>query len=477
MYDITIIGGGVIGALTARELTRYKLKICILEKNSDVAMGASAANSGIVHSGYDAPENSLKAYFNVMGNQMMEQTAKQLGVKYKNNGSLVLAFNKNDLQTINKLCERGIKNGVQELKVINKEELLKMEPNINDNVEGALFAKTGGIVCPYELAIAACGNAMDNGAHLKLNFNVNNIIQNKDGFEIISKTGENVQTKIVINCAGIYSDKIANMIGDYSFKIGARKGEYILLDKESGNLVNHTLFLCPDDNGKGVLLTNTVDGNILLGPTSVEIEDKEDNTTSAAGYETIIEKTKKTIKNIPLYNTITSFTGVRAYSDRHDFIIEESKMNNDFINVAGIESPGLTSSPAIARYVTALVVKKFKTALINESYNGWRKSDSYFKNLSNEEKNEIIKKDKTYGKIICRCEEVTLGEINFAIKRNPKPLTLDAVKRRTRAGMGRCQSGFCQPYLMEIINKELNIPYEDITKFGGNSTIITGRTK
>lgn len=476
MYDIAIIGAGVVGSLIAREFSKYKLKICILEKNNDVATGASAANSGIVHAGFDAAVGSLKAKFNVLGNKMMPQITKDLGVKYENNGSLLLAFNEKEMETIKILYDRGIKNGVTELYILNKEDLKKLEPNLSDNVIGALHAKTGGIVCPYGLAISACGNAMDNGADLKLNFEVAKIDKNIDVFSIVSKDNESIEAKTIINCAGIFSDKVAQLVKDNSFKIGARKGEYILLDRESRGFVSHTLFTTPNEKGKGILVSNTVDGNILLGPTSEETE-KDDKATTQKGLSEVINKAGEMVSNIPLYNTITSFAGLRAYADRHDFIIEESSVCENFYNVAGIESPGLTSAPAIAEYVVNLYLQKYNDTKVNETFNGKRLADNHFKKMSIEEKNKVIAENKSFGKIICRCEEITLGEIEFEASRNPKPQNLDALKRRTRAGMGRCQSGFCQPYLVEILKNQLNVDYTDITKSGKNSYVITGRTK
>jgi len=475
MYDIIVIGGGVVGGMILRELSRYDAKICLLEKESDVAMGASRANSGIAHAGFDAKEGSLKAKFNVKGAALMPKVTKELGVKYKNNGSIVVGFNDEDLETLKGLYERGVKNGVKELELIDQAKLRELEPNISDEAVGALFAKTGGIVCPYELTISSIGNAMDNGADLKLDFEVAKIEQGET-FKITSTNGEVVEAKYVINSAGIYSDKIAGMIGDNSFKIGARKGEYILLDKESGNFVNHTLFFCPTKKGKGILVSQTVDNNIILGPTAVEQEDKNDVSTTADGFKDVIASANRLCKNVPVYNSITSFAGLRAYSDRHDFILEKSAKSDKFFNVAGIESPGLTSAPAIGEYVAEIASKDLSLTK-KANFNPIRKPDYFFKNLSVEEKNALIKEVPEYGKIVCRCESVTLGEILRAVRENPKATTVDGVKRRTRAGMGRCQGGFCQPVIVSVIAKELGIPYEQVTKSGKGSEINIGRTK
>ena len=475
MFDVVVIGGGVIGGLILRELTKYQLNVCLLEKASDVAMGESKANSGIVHAGFDAPIGSLKAKFNVEGNKMMQSVCADLGVKFRRNGSLVVAFTEEEIAALHALKERGEINGVDGLEVIDQARLRQMEKNIACEALAALYAPTGGIVCPYELTIAAIGNAMDNGATLMTDFEVSAIEQTENGYLVKSEDGQAVEAKLIINCAGLHSGKITEMVGDNDIKIGARKGEYILLDRESGDFVSHTLFFTPTKLGKGILVTQTVDNNILLGPTAEEGNDSTE--TSANGLAFVIEKARKMCKNPPLFNTITSFAGVRAFSNRHDFIIEESKSAKGVIHCAGIESPGLTSAPAIAKFVVETLVSGILPLERNEEFNGTRKPDYFFKNLSMAEKNEIIKKDPSYGKIICRCEQVTEGEILRAIRENPPAKDIDGVKRRTRSGMGRCQGGFCQPYVAELIAKERGIALEEVTKNGKGAYLLTGVTK
>lgn len=475
MFDVIVIGGGVIGGAILRELTKYKLHVCLLEKENDVCMGQSKANSGIAHAGYDAANGSLKAKFNLLGSKMMPKFAQDLGVKYKNNGSLVVAFSQEEMQTLQELKSRGEKNGVTDLRLISQEELRALEPNISDAAVGALLAATGGIVCPYELTIAAIGNAMDNGAQLFTDFEVTDVCKKEDVFTVYSKDGRIVQGNVVVNCAGLASGKIASFVGD-NICVKARKGEYILLDRESGEFVSHTLFFTPTKLGKGILVSPTVDGNIILGPTAEEL-DNADTQTSSKGLAFVVEKVKKMCKNPPLFNTITSFAGVRAYTDRHDFIIEESQNMEGFIHCVGIESPGLTSAPAIAQYVVEELVGRRVNLEKNPNFNGVRQANYFFKNLSIEEKNAIISKDPSYGKIVCRCEQITEGEIICAIRKNPPAKNIDAVKRRTRAGMGRCQGGFCQPYVAELLAKEQNIPLEQVTKNGAMSELLTGVTK
>lgn len=475
MYDVVIIGSGVVGGMLARELSSYKLKLCILEKENDVAMGASKANSAIVHAGFDAEPGTLKAKLNVKGSEMMEQIAKELGVKYKRNGSLVVGFDDEDKKKIEQLYDRGIKNGVRGLSIIDGKELHELEPNISPDAICALNAPTGAIVCPYELTIAAIGNAMDNGAELKLNFEVSEIKRCSEGYEIISENGDKVKAAYVVNAAGINADTVACMAGLTDIKIHPRRGEYILLDKTSGDVVSHTIFRTPSAMGKGILVTPTVDGNLLLGPTAEDTDNKNDTATTADGLSTVLSRCTEKTTGINLRDTITSFCGLRAVGNTGDFIINSN--SERFINAAGIESPGLSASPAIAEYITKMLNEQGLKLIKKEDFNPIRKPAHYFREASAEEKNRIISQNSAYGRIICRCEGVSEGEIREAIRTNPPAHDLDGVKRRTRAQMGRCQGGFCMPYIAEILSEELGLPYESITKNGGISRIITGKTK
>lgn len=476
MFDVVVIGGGVIGGTVLRELTKYRLNVCLLEKEDDVCMGQSKANSGIVHAGFDAAEGSLKAKFNVAGNRIMFRYAEELGVKCIRNGSLVVAFSPEEVQALAGLKDRGERNGVKELRVIDAAELRELEPNISPNAVGALYAPTGGIICPYELTIAAIGNAMDNGAKLFCNFEVDSIKKDREGFRVSTSDGREVCGKLVINCAGLGAGRVAEAAGDHTVHVHARRGEYMLLDKESGNLVSHTLFFAPTEKGKGILVSQTVDRNIILGPTAEELEEGVTE-TSAAGLAAVAEKAKAMCPSVPLFNAITSFAGARAYSEKHDFVIEESKTAAGLIHCAGIESPGLTSAPAIAEYVVNELVGARLPLERNPHFNGRRQPDWFFQTLTVEEKNELIAREPSYGKIVCRCEQVTEGEILHAIRSNPPARNVDAVKRRTRSGMGRCQGGFCQPHIAELIAEELEIPFEDVTKNGRGSNLVVEKCK
>lgn len=475
MYKAAIIGAGVVGAMVARRLSAYDVSIALLEKEADVAMGQSKANSGIVHAGFDPRPGSLKALLNVEGNRMMEKTCEELGVGYRRNGALVVAFDRGDMENLKVLYERGKENGVEGLELLDGDQARKIEKNLSKSIKGALYAPTSGVVCPYELTIEAAGNAMDNGAELYRNFKVCAIRKEESAFVIEAEDGRRIKSEYVINCAGLYSDRIASMAGDNSFTITPRAGEYMLLDKEAGDLTGATIFKVPDHMGKGVLATRTVDGNILLGPTSVDKGDKEDRRVTAEGLASVKEKEMRFFDEVPFDKVITQFAGLRAHGDKGDFIINSPVKG--FINAAGIESPGLTSAPAIAVKIEKMLLEEGLGAGLKENYNPCRSKRAVFSRCTPEEKDKLIKENPDYGQIVCRCEEVTRAEILEAIRMNPGAVDIDGVKRRTRSGMGRCQGGFCMPGVLEILAEELKKRPEEITKKGENSNILLGRIK
>ena len=476
MLDVIVIGAGVSGCAVARELSRYDINVCVLEKCSDVCEGTSKANSAIVHAGFDADEGSLMAKLNVEGNEMMDQLSKDLDIPFKRNGSMVVCVHKEELDGLKVLYERGVKNGVKGLKLLSKEEALELEPNLSDNVEGALLAPTGGIICPFELNIAMAENANVNGVEFRFNTEVEDIKKDADGIWHVRTNNGEYKARYIVNAAGVYADKIHNMVSADKMHIIERRGDYCLLDKEVGSYVSHTIFPQPTKYGKGVLVTPTVHGNLLVGPTAIDIEKKEGNNTTQEGLDAVISKASENVKNLPMRNVITSFAGLRAHLERHEFVIEEVKDAPCFIDVAGIESPGLSASPAIGKMVGDML--KEKMGLKEKAdWISTRKGIKSTEGLSIEEMNALIKENPAYGNIICRCEMVTEGEILDAIHRPLGARTLDGVKRRTRAGMGRCQAGFCSPRTMEILHRELDLPYEKITKSGGKSNIVIERTK
>ena len=474
VYDVIIAGAGVIGGMVARELSKYQLSVCLLEKENDVAMGASKANSGIVHGGFDPEPETLKAKLNVAGVEMLYNAADELNVPYKRNGSLVCAFGAEEEPAVHELYERGLINGVKEMKILSGSEAREIEPRLSEACTLALLIPTAGIVCPYQLTLAAVGNAMDNGVELIRNFEITDIEHN-DLFTVKSFKGETVQGKCFINCAGCYSDEIAQKAGDCSFDIIPRAGEYLLLDKTEGETVTHTIFQVPSKEGKGILVSPTADGNLLTGPTAAVVDTAENTEITQAGVDTVIKFAAKSVPSVQFRQVITSFAGVRSSEKNGDFIIEASKKVSGLINVAAIDSPGLTSCVAIARYVVDIMEECGVALTPKADWDGTRENTHAFREMNDDEKNEFIKKNPSYGKIICRCETISEGEILDAVRRNPKALDIDSVKRRTRAGMGRCQGGFCSPYVMKLIAKEQGIPMEQVTKKGEGSYIVTGK--
>ncbi|MEG2658322.1 MAG: NAD(P)/FAD-dependent oxidoreductase [Clostridiales bacterium] len=476
MFDIAIIGAGVNGALIARELSKYNVSVVVLEKEADVSTGTSGANSGIVHAGFDAKTGSLKAQFNVLGCKLMPKLAKDLGVAYEQNGSLVVAYSKEDMEVVNQLYARGILNGVEPLEIIDQSKLRAIEPNIASNAIGGLYAKNAGIVCPYTLTVAAMGNAMDNGVTLKCDFQVAAIYQENGHFRIVSSDDE-IEAGFVINAGGIYADVISNMVGDNSFLIHPRRGEYLLLDKEAAPFVKHTLFCAPGPMGKGILVSPTADGNIIVGPTAEDITDKDDTSVSAKGMAAVIKGGRMSIPNLPLNTVITSFSGLRAVGNTGDFVVRPSDVVPNFFHVAAMESPGLASSPAVAQYVEQYLRTMGILTQKKHSFNPVRSTTPHLRELPEDERKQWISKNPKYAKIICRCEEISEGEILDAIHQNPKATTTDGVKRRTSTGMGRCQGGFCLPLLTDILSRELSVPLEMVTKKGKDSAILIGKTK
>ena len=474
-YEVIIIGAGVSGVAVARELSRYQVKCCVLEKEEDVCCGTSKANSAIIHAGYDAVNGSMMAKMNVEGNAIMGKLAKELDFPFERNGSMVLCFSEEDMQGLQKLYDNGVANGVPQLQILYKEDILKMEPNVSDDVYAALYAPTAGIVCPFHLNIALAENAYENGVEFKFDTEVLDIEKADGGFVIKTNQGD-FTTDYVVNAAGVYADKLHNMVSEKKIHITPRRGEYLLLDKTAGQHVSNTIFALPSKFGKGVLVTPTVHGNLLVGPTATNIEEKEGTCTSASGLNEVMEKAGINVKNLPLRQVITSFAGLRAHEDNHEFILEEVEEAPGFIDCAGIESPGLSSCPAIGKYIAKMLQEKMGLDLKSD-FKAERKGILNPADLSMEDRNKLIKENPAYGNMICRCEMITEGEIIDAVTRPLGAKSLDGVKRRTRAGMGRCQGGFCSPRVMEIIARERNVDISEITKSGGKSKLIVGVNK
>lgn len=477
MEDVVIIGGGVVGCCIARELSRYKLRVTLVEKENDVAEGTSKANSAIIHAGFDATPGTLKAKLNVLGSRMYPQLCEELEVPFKQNGSLVVAVGEEESKNLDLLFKKGLQNGVKDLSIIGKDKLLEMEPNLSSNVTAALYAPTAGIVCPYEFTIAMAENASINGVNFIFNAAVEDIIRTKDNAFILKTSKENIKTRYIVNAAGLYADEVSKMAGAEEYTITPRKGEYLIFDKDYGDLVTKTIFPTPTKISKGILIAPTVDGNVFVGPNSNNIEDKDDVSVTDMGIDEITSGGKKLVPNLPLKNIITSFAGLRAVSNTNDFIIEASKKVKGFINVGGIQSPGLSAAPAIAEMVVNILEDEDLELEIKKDFNPHRPKKFRFRDLDNDMRKKLIKQNPAYGHIVCRCETVTEAEIIDAIRRPVGARSVDAVKRRTRAGMGRCQGGFCSPRVVEILSRELGVSPLDITKKGPGSEFLKGNIK
>ncbi len=474
MYDVTIIGAGITGTFIARELSRYNLDILLLDKENDVSNGTTKANTALIHAGYDNKPGTKMAYFNVKGNPMFDKVCEELDVPFERIGSLVLGFNDEDMETIEKLYERGIKNGVPHMEILNKDQIKDIEPNINSQVIGGLYAKTAGIIGPWELAIALAENAEENGTKLLLNTEVLDIKREDASYKLITNQGD-FHSKYIINCAGLYADKINSLVSKHKITITPKRGQYYLLDKDAKNIVNSILFQCPTKLGKGVVVAPTVHENVIIGPDNEVLENKDGTNTTSERLEYVRQTASKSLEKIPFNKSITNFAGIRA--DAKDFIIGQAEDAKGFINVVGIKSPGLSSAPAIAEYVVEIIKDISRGLTEKENFNPRRRKVIRFAELSDDEKAKLIEKDPRYGRIICRCENITEGEIVDAIHRKAGALTVDGVKRRARPGSGRCQGGFCMPRVMEILARELDKDVLDIVKDGKNSRILTGVTK
>ncbi len=482
MLDVAILGAGVIGSVVARELSRFKLEVAVFERGFDVASGASKANSGIVHGGYDALPGTLKAKYNLAGNPLFDELAFDLDFPFRRNGSLVVAFAGDDPAGLDRLLERGKSNGVLGLRIIDRTAIRRREPHLGDTVVRALDVPTGGIVCPYEMTIAFAENAAANGVKFLFGHQVDGLENSgaaggNGGFRILA--GNRVhEAKVIVNAAGIYSDFFHNLFADDKLRIQPRRGEYFLLDQSENGLVRHTIFQLPGEKGKGVLVTPTVDGNILCGPTSDDIADRENVETTEDGLRKILELASRDLDAMPRGKTIAAFAGLRAHeTSKRDFSVGALIPGlPNFFDAVGIESPGLTSAPALGADLAQMVVEYLRPQ-VNEKFQPQRRATPRFRHMSLEEKQEAIKRDPNYGHLVCRCEMVTRAEVLGALRSPLGVYSLDSIKRRTRAGMGRCQGGFCSMRLPEIIAGEMGVPLTGITKRGGASRLLLQENK
>ncbi|MGE5586702.1 MAG: NAD(P)/FAD-dependent oxidoreductase [Clostridia bacterium] len=467
--DVAIIGAGVIGAAIARELARYDLAVVLLEREAEAAFGTSKANSGVVHAGFHSAPGTLEASLCVKGNAMFDEIAAELSVPFRRNGCLMISMSGDETGVLREHFDRGRRNGVPGLRLLDAEEARRLEPGLSPDVVAALHAPTGGVVCPYQLTFALVENAVANGVRFMTGSPVTSL-HLRDGRIAAVETPEAIiETAWVVNAAGLFADRIAAMAGDESFEIRPRKGEEYLLDKRVGNLVRSTVFPVPTPVSKGILVIPTADGNIMVGPTAEDTSDRLDLATTRAGFEAVFAAARRMVPAVSPRDVIASFAGLRAASSEGDFIIRPSGVARGMVHVAGIESPGLTAAPAIARMVAEILRDEGLNARARRGFSPVRPAPVRFSQLSRAEQARLVESDPAFGRIVCRCETVTEAEVLDAIRRGAR--TVDGVKLRTRAGMGRCQGGFCMPRVMKILSRELGVPLERITKRGCGSLI------
>ena len=475
MYDVVIIGCGVVGASAAYELARYKLRVAVLEAAADIAAGTTKANSAIIHAGYDPEPGTLMARLNVEGNRLTGEICEKLQVPFKRVGSLVVAFSPEQLPTLRTLYDRGCKNGVPGLRLLSGEEARAMEPGLSEEVCGALLAPSAGIIDPWGFAIAMAETAVRGGVELRRDCPVTGIEDTGAGFVLHTPAGD-VAARFVLNAAGVDADRVHEMLEPNDWHTLPSRGEYYLLDKSEHDRVSRVIFQCPGPEGKGVLVAPTIHGNLICGPNAEAVEDRLDLGNTAAGMAEVRAKASRSVPGIQWRQNIRNFAGLRANTTRSDFIIEESGAHPGFIDLAGIKSPGLSSATAIAKMAAEMLAAD---GLVLEPDPDFvdKREHIVFKNLSAEEKNELIRKDPRYGRVVCRCETITEGEIVAALHSPIPPRSINGVKRRCNAGMGRCQGGFCGPRVQEIIARELGIDQAEVLLEQAGSTILTGRTK
>lgn len=469
--DVVVIGGGIVGTAVLRELSKYDLKCVLVEKEPDVALGTTKANSAILHAGFDAPTGSLKAITNVRGNKLYHELEKELDLDIKWTGSLVAATTDEEMETLQELLKRGHANGVEGLQILSQEEVLEQEPNLT-TVKGALWAPSAGVCWPFGAAIAFAECAVQNGAEVIRDCRVLGFVKEEGKIVGVETSKGTIAAKYVVNAAGVYADEVAKLAGDDTFTITPRKGEYILFDKTAcSSLVYGVVFPTPTKKSKGILVCTTTHGNTFIGPNANEMDSKEDLAVTAEGMNEIMTSARKLIPNLPMGAAITQFAGLRAVSSTGDFILGASDKVENLYNAAGMQSPGLTAAPAVGEMIAAEIAR-VSGAAKKADFKAALPKKKVFNHMTNTEKAEAIAENNLFGRVICRCETITEGEIVEAINSPVGARTVDGVKRRTRAGMGRCQGGFCGPRVTQILARELNISIPEVLKERADSNMF-----
>lgn len=472
-FDVAIIGAGVVGAAIARKLSSYNLKIALLEKECDVSFGVSKANSGIIHGGFHHGSEYLKSKLEVQGNRMFDQLQHDLHFPFRRCGIIVAAFSVEEMKTVEQLYMNGINNMVIGIEMCNRSRILALEPKLNDDVVGGLYAPAGGIIEPYRFVFSLVESALKNGVKLFTEFKVISSEHNSEGYKILSESGKIIESQWIVNASGLFADEVSKIFNAEDFKITPRKGEEFLLDRNSAARTDHVIFPVPDSISKGILVIPTVEGTTMLGPTAISQDSKEDFSTTSKNLNMVFSNARRMVPSISRRDIITSFTGLRPVLEGGDFYIDISAEQLHFIQVAGIQSPGLTSVPAIAEYVKDLLKKDGLVLTEKISYEPSIDELPRMRSLSPIEADELIKSDPAFGEVVCRCESVSEAEIVAAVKNGHT--TLDGIKFYTRAQMGRCQGGFCTDRIIKIIQRETDLSYEDITKRGKASWLLEDR--
>ncbi|MCR4397747.1 MAG: NAD(P)/FAD-dependent oxidoreductase [Firmicutes bacterium] len=477
-FDVVIVGGGIVGAMIAREISRYLVKTALLEKEMDVAGGSTKANSAIIHAGFDPEPGTLKASLNVKGAALYPGIAGELGVEYTQSGSLVVAIGEEEAPVLEVLLERGKRNGVAALEIVGKDRLFRMEPGLSRAAVAALFAPSAGIICPFRLAIAAAENAVCNGVRLFRDCAVTGVVLEGSRVKGVETTRGFFACDYVVNAAGVHADEVARSAGDDSISIRPRRGQYHVLDKAHAGLVTRVVFPVPTKVSKGIVVTPTIDGNVLIGPTAEDIDDKEDTTTTEAGLADVVTGAARLVPGVvDALPPITQYSGLRAVEKSGDFVVAASPVVSGLVNAAGIQSPGLSAAPAIAEMVLEILREQGLKTPPNPGFNPERKTRRRFAVSSDAERDIAASARADCGHIVCRCESVTRAEVVDALRGPLGAVTLDGVKRRTRAGMGRCQGGFCTPRIIPIVAAELGVRPEDLLKNEPGSRLLGGATK
>lgn len=474
MYDVIVIGCGITGAAAAFELSKYKLKVAVLERENDVSQGATKANSAILHAGYDAPTGSLMARLNVRGVELARELCPKLDVPYRQNGAMVVGFSQEDNATLKTLYDRGTANGVKELRLLTAQEARTLEPNLSEQVTGALHVPTSAICMPWEYCLALAETAVANGAQVLLEHEVTALTKTQSGWRLTTNKGD-FDTRYVVNAAGVFADRVQAMAAPADWKINPTRGEYFLLDKSEGSRVSHTIFQCPSPAGKGVLVSPTVHDNLIVGPNACLVEGQDVSNTSD-GLAFVRGTAARSVPSIDFRQSIRNFAGVRAHADTGDFIIGEAAGVPGFYNAAGICSPGLSAGPAIGEYLVEQMAKGGLALEKKENFICHRRRVR-FGDLTEAERAEIVARDPAYGRVICRCETVTEGEILAAIHSPIPPRSVDGVKRRAGAGLGRCQGGFCGPRVVELLCRELGLSPREVPQDRAGSEMLVEETK